>query len=180
MRVAPLSNRKPWVKCDECGAAKNMAQASGKIGSNLPACRGRHPHLDVFDAECDEAPRTINLGATNGWFAVSLSVLAIPQTGNPVEQIVVDGWKFFEKCTSKDQLEPIFDTLKLGGMLPGLERFELDQVWAAIEKHRSGDDTEDQDDLKAPEWEVLSSDNPPKDYTLHERSRCSQWLYQCD
>ena len=162
---ASLQTENLWVKCDECGAAKNMAQASGKIGSeNLPACRGRHPHLDVFDAECDEAPRTINLGATNGWFAVSLSVLAIPQTGNPVEQIVVDGWKFFEKCTSKDQLEPIFDTLKLGGMLPGLERFELDQVWAAIEKHRSGDDTEDQDDLKAPEWEVLSSDNPPKDY----------------
>ena len=162
---ASLQTENLWVKCDECGAAKNMAQASGKIGSeNLPACRGRHPHLDLFDAECDEAPRTINLGATNGWFAVSLSVLAIPQTGNPVEQIVVDGWKFFEKCTSKDQLEPIFDTLKLGGMLPGLERFELDQVWAAIEKHRSGDDTEDQDDLKAPEWEVLSSDNPPKDY----------------
>ena len=163
---ASLQTENLWVKCDECGAAKNMAQASGDIGSqNLPACRGRHPHLDLFDAnKCDEAPRTINLGATNGWFAVSLSVLAIPQTGDPVEQIVVDGWKFFEKCMSKQHLEPIFDTLKLGGMLPGLERFGLDQVWSAIEKYRSGDDAQDQDDLKAPEWEVLSSDNPPKDY----------------
>jgi hypothetical protein len=162
---ASLQTENLWVKCDECGAAKNMAQASGTIGSeNLPACRGRHPHLDMFDAKCDEAPRTINLGATNGWFAVSLSVLAIPQTGNPVEQIVVDGWDFFEDCESENELKIIARTLKKNNSLPGLERFNDDDVWAAIEKYRSGDDTEDQDDLKAPEWEILSSDNPPKDY----------------
>ena len=162
---ASLQTENLWAKCDACGAAKNMAQASGTIGSeNLPACRGRHPHLDLFDAKCDEVPRTINLGATNGWFAVSLSALAIPLSGDPVEQLVMDGWDFFEECESESELKIISRTLKKNNSLPGLERFNDHDVWTAIEKYRSGGDTENQDDLKAPEWEVLSSDTPPKDY----------------
>ena len=38
------------IKCVECGASRNVQAASGRDGSaNLPRCRGRHPHLQVFD-----------------------------------------------------------------------------------------------------------------------------------
>lgn len=162
---ASLQTENLWVRCDTCKAARNMAQASGTKGrEKLPACRGRHPHLDRFDEECDEAPRSINLGATNGWFAVSLSVLAIPLKGNSLSRLVQDGWKSFEKCKSLETLEIIVDTLKSMNGLPGIENYELEKIWSAIEAYRSGEDTEDQGDLKAPEWEVLTSDELPTDY----------------
>lgn len=162
---ASLQTENLWVRCDTCGAARNMAQASGATGrENLPACRGRHPHLDRFDDECDEAPRTINLGATNGWFAVSLSVLAIPQRGNSLVQLIQDGWKSFEKCKSLEHLEIVVDTLMSMNALPGIENYQPKQIWDAVEAFRSGEDTDDQSDLKEPEWEVLSADTLPTDY----------------
>lgn len=162
---ASLQTENLWVKCDTCGAARNMAQASGVAGrENLPACRGRHPHLDRFEDDCDEAPRTINLGATNGWFAVSLSVLAIPKRGNTLAQLVQDGWKSFEKCRSSEHLEDVVETLSSVNALPGIEKYETAQIWNAIEAIRSGDEGDDDADLKEPEWQVLSADTLPTDY----------------
>ena len=162
---ASLQTENLWVKCDQCGAAKNMAQASGQIGrENLPACRGRHPHIDIFEPGCDETPRMINLGATNGWFAVSLSVLAIPKSGDSVAQLVQDGWKFFQNCADIQQLEAIVSTLKVGGILPGIDRFDIDQIWGAVSALKAGTEPDNDSDLKNPEWEVLSSDTLPQDY----------------
>ncbi len=59
---ASLQTENLWVKCDGCGASKNMAQAFGQAGEdNLPGCRGRHPHIYRFEDECTEEPRTILL-----------------------------------------------------------------------------------------------------------------------
>ncbi|WP_170392052.1 DUF1998 domain-containing protein [Ruegeria arenilitoris] len=160
---ASLQTENLWVKCDTCGASRNMAQASGEIGrQNLPACRGRHPHLDTFEGSCDEAPRAINLGATNGWFAVSLSVLAIPKKGDSLGQLIQDGWKVFEKCKNEIELEIRVDTLKDMGTLPGIENYSMGEIWKAIEALRSGGDSEDQSDLKHPEWEVFTADEIPE------------------
>jgi hypothetical protein len=162
---ASLQTENLWVRCDECGAAKNMAQASGQSGrNNLPACRGRHPHIDIFQNNCNEAPRMINLGATNGWFGVSLSVLAIPQKGDSIGQLIQDGWKFFESCTNIQMLEIIIGTLKTAGSLPGIENFKINQIWAAVEAFRVGTEPDGQNDLKHPEWEVLSDEVLPYDY----------------
>lgn len=162
---ASLQTENLWVRCDQCGAAKNMAQAAGKSGrENLPGCRGRHPHINTFDKGCEEAPRMINLGATNGWFAVSLSVLAIPKSGDSVGQIVQDGWKYFQGCTDIQQLKVIVGTLKMGGILAGIDRFDSNQIWTAVEAFRTGAEPDEQSDLKQPEWEVLSAETLPTDY----------------
>ena len=162
---ASLQTENLWVRCDSCGSARNMAQASGEVGrQNLPSCRGRHPHLDQIAGECDQPPRAINLGASNGWFAVSLSVLAIPQKGNPLSQLISDGFKFFEDCQSVSELELIVKTLKKANQLPGIDNFTTDEIWKTLEAYRVGDQLEDQDDLKHPEWEVLTSPELPKDY----------------
>ena len=49
-----------------------MAEAQGAVGrEKLPQkCRGRHPHLNAFDTDCDARPALIMMGASNLWFAV--------------------------------------------------------------------------------------------------------------
>ncbi|MCE0743990.1 DUF1998 domain-containing protein [Acetobacter sicerae] len=168
---ASLQTENLWVKCDTCGASKNMAQAFGQAGrDNLPACRGRHPHIDRLDDDCPEDPRAILLGATNGWFPVTLSVLAIPQTGSPLMQLVGDGWTFFEDVSSADEVGFVVKTLKKTAQLPGLEQFTNEQIWAAIELRRNGRADIGPSDLKEPEWQVLTADDPPTDY-LHFMSK---------
>ncbi|MBB6099408.1 hypothetical protein HNR42_002849 [Deinobacterium chartae] len=162
---ASLQTENLWVKCDHCKASKNMAQAFGQAGKeNLPACRGRNPHLDRFDETCEEDPRAILLGATNGWFPATLSVLAIPQSGSPLAQLVEDGWTFFEDLTSEAEVAIAVKTLKKTAQLPGIEQHTPEDIWAAIEAHRTGGAEVTPGDLKAPEWEVLTAPNPPTDY----------------
>ena len=162
---ASLQTENLWVRCDSCSAAKSMAQAFGQVGkNNLPGCRGRHPHLNRFEDGCAEVPRAILLGATNGWFPVTLSVLAIPQTGSPLAQLIADGWLFFEDVESATEAATVVKTLKKSAQLPGIEAFTGDQVWEGIEAHRSGTVGDEDLDLKGPEWDVLSSPTPPTDY----------------
>ena len=162
---ASLQTENLWVKCDGCGASKNMAQAFGQAGrENLPGCRGRHPHIDKFEDECNEDPRAILLGATNGWFPITLSVLAIPQSGGTLGQLIADGWTFFEDVSSPSEVTFVVKTLKKSAQLPGIDKFTDDQIWTGIVSHRSGGQNIDQSDLKGPEWDVLTSANPPTDY----------------
>lgn len=164
---ASLQTENLWVKCDGCSASRSLAHAFGKAGKeNLPACRGRHPHLDHFDAECDEEARAVLLGATNSWFPITLSALAIPQAKDPISDLVNEGWRFFEKAKSADHVELIIETLTLSGGLPGINKFTPETVWAAIETRRSGgaQETVEEADIKGPEWDVLTETNPPTDY----------------
>ena len=162
---ASLQTENLWVRCDSCSAARSMAQAFGQVRrDNLPGCRGRHPHLNRFDEGCTEDPRAILLGATNGWFPVTLSVLAIPQTGSPLAQLVADGWTFFEDVESPVEAAAVVKTLKKSAQLPGIEAFTGDQVWEAIQAHRGGTVGDGDLDLKGPEWDVLTSPTPPSDY----------------
>jgi hypothetical protein len=163
---ASLQTENLWVKCS-CGASRSLAQAFGKSGKeNLPGCRGRHPHLDRFDHECHEEARAVLLGATNSWFPITLSALAIPQTKDPLSQLIQDGWEFFEDLTSEAEVSVTVKTLKKTGALPGLDKYEAVAIWSAIESHRSsgGDDFIGEADIKGPEWDVLTEANPPTDY----------------
>ncbi|MDW8265062.1 MAG: DUF1998 domain-containing protein [Gemmataceae bacterium] len=164
---ASMQTENLWVKCDTCEASRSMAQAFGKAGKeNLPSCRGRHPHLDHFDDDCDEEARTILLGATNGWFPITLSTLAIPQVIDPLGQLIRDGWEFFDDLDSEAAVDGAVKTLRKTGGLPGIERYSASAIWAAIEayRHSGGQDTVVEDDIKGPEWDVLTADDPPADY----------------
>ncbi|CAB3872401.1 DUF1998 domain-containing protein [Achromobacter deleyi] len=164
---ASLQTENLWVKCDACGASRSMAHAFGKAGKeNLPSCRGRHPHLDHFDEECDEDARAVLLGSTNSWFPVTLSALAIPQAKDPLGQLIQDGWAVFQGITAEAMVPIVVQTLKLTGGLPGIEKHSAPNIWAAIEAHRNGGGQEvvGEADIKGPEWEVLTSANPPADY----------------
>jgi hypothetical protein len=168
-RGASLQTENLWAKCDACGAARSLVHAFGSEAKrNLPACRGRNPHLDAYDDDCDEAPRAVLLGATNSWFPITISVLAIPLTGDSLAQFVRDGWKYLEKAKSAEHVDIICQTLKDGGLLPGIDRFAPEDLWKAIERRRSGEDVEgaavDESDVKRPEWAVLTHPAPPTDW----------------
>ncbi|MDL4861185.1 DUF1998 domain-containing protein [Halomonas elongata] len=162
---ASLQTENLWVKCDECEASRNMAHAFGKASlENLPGCRGRHPHLTRFE-ECDQEARTVLLGATNGWFPATLSVLAIPpKSSTPLSQLIQDGWTFFEDAEDEPEVKTIVKTLKKSGQLPGIEAYEIGEIWASIQSHQGGGDEVHDRDIKTPEWEVLTADEPPNDY----------------
>ena len=167
-RGASLQTENLWVKCDACSAARSLVHAFGpEARNNLPACRGRHPHLDLYNEDCGEEARAVLLGATNSWFPITLSVLAIPHTGDSLTQMVEDGWEDFSDVESEAELRGLLKAFKKRGVLPGIERHEVGDIWRAIEEKRSGSSGEQvvsEGDVKLPEWAVLTHPNPPTDW----------------
>jgi hypothetical protein len=164
---ASLQTENLWVKCDTCAASRNMAHAFGKTGrENLPACRGRHPHLDRFDAGCEEEARPVLLGATNSWFPITLSALAIPVAADTVTQMVQDGWDYFAEAESEAEIAITVRTLKRTGVLPGIEKHSAEAIWNAVQATKNGTAATavTAADIKGPEWKVLTSPSPPTDW----------------
>ena len=143
-----------------------MSHAFGRVGKeNLPGCRGRHPHLDRYDENCQEEARAVLLGATNSWFPITLSALAIPQSKSPLGQLIQDGWEYFEDVESVEEVPFVVKTLKKTGALPGIDKHPVEAIWKAIEAFRAGEEEDvTESDIKAPEWEILTDPNPPTDY----------------
>ncbi len=164
---ASLQTENLWVKCDQCSASRNMAQAFGKVGQdNLPRCRGRHPHLDHYDAVCTELPRAVLLGATNSWFPITLSALAIPLTRDPIAQLVQDGWDYFADLESEAEVAVTVRTLKKTGALAGIDKHSPKAIWDVVQSIKNGTAVTGvtEADIKAPEWAVLNDPNPPTDW----------------
>jgi Domain of unknown function (DUF1998) len=164
---ASMQTENLWVKCGGCNAARSLVHAFGREAEgNLPACRGRHPHLNRFDEDCREKPRAVLLGSTNSWFSISLSVLAIPQGTNQLAQLIDDGWNYFDDAESEVDVKSVLKTLTKTGNLPGIDGFSAAQVWKAIEGKRNGSDNETpkEADIKRPEWRVLTNPASPNDW----------------
>jgi hypothetical protein len=165
---ASLQTQDLFVRCDDCGSSRSLAQAFGaRAAGFLPGCRGRHPHLDTFDEGCDQTPRAVLLGATNSWFPVNMSALAIPIASSPREHLLEEGWDTFQDTESLDELRGLLKGLKRSGSLPGIEKFEPEEIWSAIEAKRSGATApagSSEVDLKRPEWRVLTDPNPRTDF----------------
>jgi hypothetical protein len=166
-RGASMQTENLLVGCDSCGKTRNMAQAFGETGTkNLPACRGRHPHLNRFDKNCDQQPKAVLLGATNGWFPITLSALAIPVDRNPLAQLVKDGWNNFESISSEAETAVVIKLLANNAILPGIEKYSAAEVWKVVQAIQNDelDDEVTQEEIKGPEWKVLTKPNPPTDW----------------
>src|SRR5262249_22199468 len=118
-------------------------------------------------------------GATNSWFPVTVSVLAIPHTGDVLSQLISDGWEDLKEAESEEELKGLIKVLKKRGVLLGLERFEVNQIWDAVEERRNGKSEGkpvSESEVKLPEWTVLTHTNPPTDWPhfLSERIAAPQ------
>lgn len=173
---ASLQTENLWVKCDQCSVSRSLAHAFGRAGQdNLPACRGRHPHLARFDEGCTEEPRAVLLGATNSWFPVTISALAIPMFREPIKQLLQDGWTYFEDAESEAEIKIIVRTLAKNASLPGIDKHDPHEIWVAIQAIKNNKKAQEvtENDIKAPEWDVLTDPKPPSDWP-HFMSRSVQ------
>lgn len=163
---ASLQTENLWVECKGCNRRKSLAMAFGQMGqATLPACRGHHPHIghdaDAF-SECQEKLRPILLGATNSWFPVTASVLAIPTRDSELSQLVADNWQALCAARTEEMLSAFFAMWTATNEKTELRAHGLHAVWEAILKERrsgeAGASTEE--DVKIPEWNELTSEEP--------------------
>ena len=157
------------VVCKTCGANRVAHEAFGpEANDHLPRCRGRHPHLQRFDAGCDQPTRALLLGASNAWFAVYRSALTIPTVTGDIEQKVAEHWDLLEDIEDRGELDFIIKRLVRGAgerPLRWLLRYDADDVWTAIVDRRDGSEGEADTgtgDLRGPEWEAFTAAVPPK------------------
>lgn len=80
------------IACASCGQTRGMAEAQGSAGrEKIPQeCRGRHPHLNAFDKDCDARPALIMMGASNLWFASTQSIIVMPRTDAEEKEALAD------------------------------------------------------------------------------------------
>ena len=145
-----------FVKCRTCKASRAMSDAFGDQGKrSLPTCRGRHPHLGMYEANGCSAPmRALLLGASNSWFAAQLAVLSIPASQDPIPTLVAELWPVLEEIDDPDMLTML---LRRDPGLSRLADYSSDDVWAAMEAHRSSPgsaagDAPVEADVLMPEW----------------------------
>ncbi|MXW23876.1 MAG: DUF1998 domain-containing protein [Chloroflexi bacterium] len=155
------------VTCKGCGAQRHLQEAFNVGTSNsLPLCRGRHPHLQRFDGECDQPTRPLLLGASNAWFPVYRSALTIPTVTGEIEQAVADHWDVLKNIEDSASLFALIRFIAIGAgekRLQWMLNFDPEDVWATIAGRRSGSDEEASTaDLRGPEWEAFTAAIPPK------------------
>ncbi|MFI5802204.1 DrmB family protein [Streptomyces sp. NPDC051561] len=155
------------IKCLSCDKDRNIRDAMGKRGEdNLPGCRGRHPHLATFDANgCTERPKPLIVGASNQWFAQTLSALAVPPTnGSALAGKVEQLWGELEKVTNPGYLDFAWGFSQFSG----LHQWSKEEVYEAIEAHRAElagateTDSSAYPDLLTPEWEIFTASKIPE------------------
>ncbi|MEU9498477.1 DUF1998 domain-containing protein [Streptomyces sp. NPDC048196] len=164
------------VRCVNCGSERNIRDAMGQRGEiTLPQCRGRHPHLATFDpAGCQQRPKPLVIGASNQWFAQTLSVLAVPPTsGSALQGKVEQLWEQLQKAKSQEFLDMVWE---LPQFKP-LHQWSQADVFEAIEAHRvsaaepRSSEAASYPDLLTPEWEVFTSPQlpePTEDFALRD------------
>lgn len=156
------------IRCVSCRGSRNMRDALGARGeANLPRCRARHPQLSSFDpAGCDRDPKTLVVGASNQWFAQTLSALFVPPIeASALEAKVEQHW---------EAVRPLAKAMYPWARenAPAFREFsewDDDELHAAVEKVRArkSDGTAVEDDggypdLRTPEWEVFSAPRAPE------------------
>ncbi len=159
------------VECDACKARRIMSDAFGEEGKKvMPGCRGRHPHLRDFDEHgCNQQMKSILLGASNSWFGLTLTALAVPVAVDKLPQLIDTHWHVLERTSSQQNIQLIRDL----GLLPHFVDYSDEAIWAAAEQKRHGasTDTRRPQNLKHPEWKVFSQpSNAPQlaDFLVRE------------
>jgi hypothetical protein len=140
------------IKC-ECGQARSASDAFGENrAAVLGPCSRRRPWLgtDADTASCPHSGdvRAMQRGATNAWFPIVRSALAIKEAATPLGQALNScNPNQIAKIDSLDKLRTLIDM----GMFPSLDAFPPDEIWSLIRKQRGEVETEEID-LRWPEW----------------------------
>ena len=125
----------------------------------LGPCTKSRPWLSQHDTDPSVCPhqnevRALQRGATNSWFSVVRSALAIGSTKTPVGQAISTcDPQQLAAIDSLDWLKTVVEK----GLFPALEPFSADEVWETLQKMRGEVETSELD-LRWPEWGALRDD----------------------
>lgn len=157
------------IACTQCGTTRGMAEAQGVVGRDkLPqTCRGRHPHLNAFDQECDARPALIMMGASNLWFASTQSIIVMPRTDAEKAEALGDQLRLE---LGDDTLKQFAGQLDVVRAMAGMKSIDLTDVSGeslstaiadalvppeSDEERKKKRDDWDPVELLVPEWQYL-------------------------
>ncbi len=145
-----------YVECS-CGDKRPMGDAFGeKRGEVFSECSRRRPWLgpknrDKGHCNHNDTVRAMQRGATNVWFPMVRSALAIKEVATPIGRAITEcDQKQIAKIDSIEKLTTLIEM----EMFPLLEEFPAEQVWHSIQKMRGEIET-DETDLRWPEWQAF-------------------------
>lgn len=152
-----------FVQCEgeNCGAIRPMSDAFKMDLMALPVCKARRPHLrDHDDAGCkmpngqDMRMEPMLQGASNSWFGLTLSALAIPQASGKLKQLIEEHWTILEKVQSEQNIELL---QQVTPQLRDLSEYTPAEIWQAVQAKKTAvpEESGEPTDLKTPEWEVF-------------------------
>lgn len=152
------------VHCDTCDESRRLSDAFGRDNiRNMPTCTGRRPHLRDFDPQpCEHNAHTIILGASNMWFPMVLSTIALPVDSGKLAQLIEDNWAILQNVEDAGQVKLLQSIGQLGG---DLAEYQVDEIWNAVDERKSGDNGlaanhGQMPDIKEPEWKVFTNFDP--------------------
>jgi uncharacterized protein DUF1998 len=147
------------IVCVSCEKTRGMAEAQGSIGrEKLPQqCRGRHPHLNAFDSECDAHPSLIMMGASNLWFASTQSIIVMPRTDAEEKEVLADRLRIELGVEQVQQFASQLDVIKA---LAGARKIDLDgltdaDIEAAVAAVIAPADSEEVRQEKVADWDPV-------------------------
>jgi hypothetical protein len=152
-----------FVQCEgaNCGAIRPMSDAFKMDLMALPVCKARRPHLrDHDEAGCrlpngqDMRMEPMLQGASNSWFGITLSALAIPPASGKLKQLVEDHWTILEKVQNEQNIELL---QQVTPQLRDLSEYTPAEIWQAVQAKKTAapEESGEPSDLKPPEWEVF-------------------------
>lgn len=178
-----------FVQCEgaNCGAIRPMSDAFKMDLMALPMCTARRPHLRDHDEAGCKMPTGQNMrmepmlqGASNSWFGITLSALAIPQASGRLMQLVDDHWTVLEKVQSEQNIELL---QQVTPQLRDLAEYTPADIWQTVQAKKTAvpEANGEPSDLKTPEWKVFIDPDsaekgrdfqlrvaaPPKRYTKY-------------
>jgi hypothetical protein len=123
------------------------------------------------------------VGASNLWFPVVLSVVALPVEGGELLGMVKDRWSTLQNVKNSGEVALLRSIGQLGG---DLYDYSDADVWTAIQNYRTQQSTPNAPpsaapDLKAPEWNVFIHCDPQlnkDDFRLREITINNGWEYR--
>src|SRR6516164_7147203 len=131
------------VRCEgeNCGASRRMSDAFKMDLNALPVCRGRRPHLRDHDEAGCKAPNGQDMrmepilqGASNSWFGIMLSVLAIPQASGKLTQLVEEQWTNLHDVESEREVEKLLPKVP---SMRDLYEYTPAEIWQAVQAKKS-------------------------------------------
>ncbi len=157
-----------YVVCD-CGQERPMSQAARLELQALGHCHGSRPWLGPGNRErCGELNRLLIRSASNAYFAQLMSVISIPDTQSPVDDVVRALWDdFLSEVKTAEDLNKVRKKPTPAAKLEGLDD---DAVLASIRRVGGGASGLERS-IKEVEFEALTeakdelgSDKPDGDF----------------